>query len=193
MVVTCPSCDHSLEFDCPDCGYSLPLETTHCPRCSHRMGDFARHRKAYLSHLGEAYRARGLLQQALSVYHYLLEIEPENPGLHIQLSELYALLEKTDESAAEAERAVELDPLNPEALSRLGHWYLNTGRHDKAGVLAARLQLHRRRGLGPHWRFLWRAAPRLLLHPERSVLQSRIRAPVCAALIGFPPRLLKVL
>ncbi len=139
MVVTCPSCDHSLEFDCPDCGYSLPLETTHCPRCSHRMGDFARHRKAYLSHLGEAYRARGLLQQALSVYHYLLEIEPENPGLHVQLSELFALLEKTDESAAEAERAVELDPLNPEALSRLGRWYLNTGRHDKAGILAARL------------------------------------------------------
>ncbi len=139
IVLTCPACQHHLEFDCPECGHSLTLEARHCPRCGHNIGDFVHERKDYLSQLGEAYRAKGLPNEALLVYRYLLEIEPENPLLHVHLSEVYAQLEHTEASAAEAERAVELEPLNLEALSRLGRWYLNTGRADKASELAAQL------------------------------------------------------
>jgi tetratricopeptide (TPR) repeat protein len=139
LAVDCPSCEHPLEFECPGCGESLPLELQQCPRCGHVMGDFARQREAYLSKLGEAYRERGLAASALPVYRYLLEMKPESAVLRIRLAELYGRLEKTEEAAAEAERAVELDPQNPEALYVLGHWYIQSGRQGKAGELAAQL------------------------------------------------------
>lgn len=139
IVLMCPACDHPLEFECPDCGESVPLEVRECPHCGRVIGDFARQRPAYLSGLGEAYRATGLPDKALPVYRYLLEIQPQSALFHVRLSELYDQLEQSEQSAAEAERAVELDPLNPEALYRLGHWYVKSGQHEKAGALAARL------------------------------------------------------
>jgi tetratricopeptide (TPR) repeat protein len=139
IVLMCPACDHPLEFECPDCRESVPLEVRECPHCGRVMGDFTRQRPAYLSDLGEAYRARGLPDKALPVYLYLSEMQPQSAPFHLYLSELYDQLEQSEQSAAEAERAVELDPLNPAALYRLGHWYVESGQHDKAGDLAARL------------------------------------------------------
>ncbi len=89
IVLMCPACDHPLEFECPDCGESVPLEVRECPHCGRVMGDFARQRPAYLSGLGEAYRANRLPDKALPVYRYLLEIQPQSALSHVRLSELY--------------------------------------------------------------------------------------------------------
>jgi tetratricopeptide (TPR) repeat protein len=138
LALTCPECQRQLEFDCPRCAESVPLEKTACPRCGHDLGDF-RQKQAYLARLGEAYYAKGWADRALPVYQYLLEMEPRRVAHHVRLSQIYDQLEKTDEAAAEAERAAALDPLNVEALDRLGHWYLKRGQHQRAAELAARL------------------------------------------------------
>jgi tetratricopeptide (TPR) repeat protein len=130
----CPTCDHDLEFSCPGCGQPLTLDITRCPDCDYVMGDFGQPQK-YLDQLGRAYLAKGLLTEALPVSFYWVEIDQKNPKAHLRLSQVYAKLDHAEESMAEAERVLELDPRNVEALYHVARWYLNHSQPDKLATL----------------------------------------------------------
>lgn len=131
----CPTCDHDLEFSCPGCGQLLTLDLTRCPDCGYAIGDFSREPQKYLDQLGQAYLAKGLLTEALPVSFYWVEIDQKNPKAHLRLSQVYTKLDHAEESVVEAERVLELDPRNVEALYHLGRWYLNHSQPDKLATL----------------------------------------------------------
>lgn len=132
--VVCPVCEYRLEFDCPGCGQSLTLDLTRCLDCGYAIGDFGQP-ETYLDNLGQAYLSKGMLKQALPACLYLVALSPKNPTAHLRLSQVYAGLDQTEESLAEAERVIELDPGNAEALDRLGGWYFKSDQRDKLAAL----------------------------------------------------------
>jgi tetratricopeptide (TPR) repeat protein/O-antigen ligase len=62
------------------------------------------------THLADAYREQGDLEQAIAVYSKAAELIPKSAALHQQLGDLYRDDGRLEEAASEYRRALELDP-----------------------------------------------------------------------------------
>ena len=93
------------------------------------------------ANLGEAYRDRGLYEQAASVLSRAIELAPQYPDAHMDLALTYASMDRLDDAIAEARRRVALLP-DFEGTVNLGAFLLNAGRPQEAlPVLRQAVQL----------------------------------------------------
>lgn len=143
----CPRCGRPLEFDCPACEQAVPLDHKACPRCDRPLGAFADDRLGYLSRLGEAYRARGWVDQDLRVAELLVELAPEAAGHHLRLAQLYGQLGETERAVNAYRQVLDRDPQNAAALAELGHWYLTLRQTPELREIAGRLRGRRQRSV----------------------------------------------
>ncbi len=92
--------------------------------------------------LSEAYATRGLLKSyyewdwagAENEYKRALKLDPSYASVHHWYAELLAMDARFDESLAEYERAVVLDPLSLAVRTDLGLTYYYAGQHDRAAT-----------------------------------------------------------
>jgi len=64
----------------------------------------------YPSNLGRCYLIMGQYEKALTEFKKAVQLAPKSPPLHVYLAVTYALLDRTKEARASAERALELYP-----------------------------------------------------------------------------------
>ena len=91
--------------------------------------DFA---EAYVG-LGDAWQAKGNIDNAIAEYKKTVALDPENAGVHVSLGRIY-YNEKGQyhEAVAEYNRAIQLDPTLLEAHLALGEVYEEKGLYEEA-------------------------------------------------------------
>ena len=84
------------------------------------------------SNLGEAYAARGRIDEAIAACRRALAIKPRYAEAHYNLGFAYFKKGLLDEAIAEYKEAVSVEPRYPKALNNLGSAYLEKGETNKA-------------------------------------------------------------
>lgn len=81
---------------------------------------------------GEKFDKEGKIDLAIGEYNRAVEIEPNNPHLHMRLGEIYDRLARYKEAEECFKKASSLDPSNLTTLTILGNTQLKTGDHREA-------------------------------------------------------------
>ncbi len=86
----------------------------------------------YLAELGNAYAEKGMLNEAITTYQKVLEVQPGNFRIHYDLGMVYSKKGLYDEAVSEFKNAIEINPSMPEAHYNLGMAYYKQGMIDMA-------------------------------------------------------------
>ena len=84
------------------------------------------------NNLGQAYREKGMLDEAISQYKKALAINPNHAEIHSNLGVVYAQKGMLDEAIGEYMCALEIDPNYAKAHTNLGNVYVRKGMLDEA-------------------------------------------------------------
>ena len=85
-----------------------------------------------LGNLGLVLRQSGRLQEARDHLHSAIASHADDPGLHLQLANLYSAIGNGEQAENHYLRTLELQPALPEALNNLGLVYFNRGEIGRA-------------------------------------------------------------
>jgi len=120
---------------------------------------------ALLMQIGAVYHSAHLFKDAATYYGMAVQLDPKNVDAHTKLAISLFRSGDTDPAIAELNRALSLDPKNPNALFNLGMIRLQ-GKNDPKGALAS-------------WQKLLKLNPQL--DPERKAQVQKLIAGVTAA------------
>ena len=92
---------------------------------------------------GESLEAAGSNDEAIAEYHKAIEANPELPGLHFTIANIYWKTNRLAEAAPELRKELQIDPRNAQALYELGDVLADAGQNDDAErCFTQALQLH---------------------------------------------------
>lgn len=123
---------------------------------------------ALLMQIGAVYHSEHLFKDAATYYGMAAQLDPKNVDAHTKLAISLFRSGDVDQAIAELDRAMNLDPKNPNVLFNLGMIRLQ-GKNDPRGALAA-------------WQKLLKLNPQL--DPERKAQVEKLIADVTAASNG---------
>ncbi len=83
-------------------------------------------------HLADAYEATGMYDQALTAYRYAVSEAPFSPWTHLELAHAYYTRKMWQETVAEAQQTVAIDPQNVEARLLISQAQVKQGNIEEA-------------------------------------------------------------
>lgn len=86
----------------------------------------------YLIELGNAYKEKGMLNEAIDTYQKVLKMEPENVQVHYDLGMAYSNKGLYKKAVSELKSTIEIDQNMPEAHYNLGMVYYKQDKMDMA-------------------------------------------------------------
>ena len=79
-----------------------------------------------------SYEKAGMHDEAIDVYYRMLEQDPDNPGIYVNLAAIQVTKGNFEKAAELCEKAIALEPKNATAHNNLAVAYYTLGKHDLA-------------------------------------------------------------